>query len=485
MGNPTPTTQIATIPDLPAAVPLTGAELLWINQAGLDRSVTTSAVGALGGAGLYLPLTGGSLTGDLNVGGNQTVSGSLTVGGLAYGTTPVAGDNSAAFATTAFVDAALAGITGVSSWNTRTGAVTLTLADVTGVGGAAASQLANYLPLAGGAVTGALSVGGALTATTVAPGDSTTNVATTAFVANALLTAGAGRFLPLTGGSLTGALTGTAATFNGGLVLNGNPAVSLELDIPQPTIVMNKQGGGSYANYIMGRTAGNNRWIIALGDGATETGSNNGSLFQVYACNDAGANNTSVITCTRAGGGYTTTFGGPVYMPSGSGIHYAPGANGVAFLWAPGSYLTVSIDGGPAGPILSPFPGTGWQTINAGYVNTANTQGSINTPNGSMVWSGSPSDRRLKSNLKPSGDALDYVKRLAVYDLEFNPASEHWPFSLIADEVAEVMPYAAMSREENDGEHWVGLHPTHLCAVLWKAVQELAAEVEALKPKGA
>jgi hypothetical protein len=44
----------------------------------------------------------------------------------------------------------------VSSWNTRSGAVVMTTADVTAAGGATAAQLAAYLPLAGGTLTGAL-----------------------------------------------------------------------------------------------------------------------------------------------------------------------------------------------------------------------------------------------------------------------------------------------------------------------------------------
>src|SRR5215469_3803409 len=53
-----------------------------------------------------------------------------------FGVTQAPGNSSTALATTAFVGAAIAGIVGVSSFNTRTGAVTLALADVTGVGGA-------------------------------------------------------------------------------------------------------------------------------------------------------------------------------------------------------------------------------------------------------------------------------------------------------------------------------------------------------------
>jgi hypothetical protein len=82
--------------------------------------------------------------------------------------TPTAGDNDTSIATTAFVTAAVAASTaGVSSWNTRTGAVTMTLADVTGVGGA---------PLASPTFTGTPA------APTAANGTNTTQLATTQYV---------------------------------------------------------------------------------------------------------------------------------------------------------------------------------------------------------------------------------------------------------------------------------------------------------------
>src|SRR5215475_4400471 len=50
--------------------------------------------------------------------------------------TQAPGDNDTSIATTAFVQAAITANPGVQSWNGRTGAVTLTLGDVTTVGGA-------------------------------------------------------------------------------------------------------------------------------------------------------------------------------------------------------------------------------------------------------------------------------------------------------------------------------------------------------------
>lgn len=111
--------------------------------------------------------------------------------------TPAPGDNSTKVATTAFVDAAIAALptAGVSSFNTRTGAVTLTTADVTGAGGA---------PIASPALTGTP------TAPTAAQTVNDTTLATTAYVHTAL----AG-FTP----------TGVVASFNsrtGAVTLLGN-----------------------------------------------------------------------------------------------------------------------------------------------------------------------------------------------------------------------------------------------------------------------
>jgi Chaperone of endosialidase len=86
------------------------------------------------------------------------------------------GTSTGQIATTAFVmDAVSSAVTGVVSFNGRAGAVVLTAADLTGVGGAL---------LASPALTGTP------TAPTAAPGTSTTQLATTAFVAAAILAAG-------------------------------------------------------------------------------------------------------------------------------------------------------------------------------------------------------------------------------------------------------------------------------------------------------
>lgn len=209
------------------------------------------------------------------------------------------------------------------------------------------------------------------------------------------------------------------------------------------------------------QTNGSARWsIIANAD--AESGGNAGSNLVIYGYSDAGAQINTPFQINRATGAVTLQD-----APVGAGH-----------------------------PILGYFQNAAWYNAQDIGMNTTGSQMVCiySTSTASSTWSTTPSDRRLKSNIKPAGDALSFIKRLAVYDLDFKPRgkpaegfaepeTEHWPFSLIADEVGEVMPHAAMHGIEDDADQWVALHPTHLCAVLWKAVQELAARVEALEAR--
>ena len=105
-----------------------------------------------------------------NAGGAPTASPSFT--GTPLAPNPAPGNNSGQIATTAWVTSAISAATaGVASWNGRTGTVTMTAADVTGVGGALLASPA---------------LSGTPTAPTQPPGNSTTALATTAFVAAAV-----------------------------------------------------------------------------------------------------------------------------------------------------------------------------------------------------------------------------------------------------------------------------------------------------------
>jgi hypothetical protein len=94
--------------------------------------------------------------------------------------TPAPGDNDTSIATTAFVSAAVSS-SGVTSFNTRTGAVTLTTADISTAGGAQLNSPAFT---------------GTPTAPTPTAGDNSTTLATTEFVAAS--------YAPINSPSLTG-----------------------------------------------------------------------------------------------------------------------------------------------------------------------------------------------------------------------------------------------------------------------------------------
>lgn len=137
--------------------------------------------------------------------------------------TPTPGDNTTALATTAFVTAAVAsGGGGVTSFNARTGAVSLTSGDVTTAltfTPASTTAVALKADLASPTFTGTPA------APTPTGGDNTTKIATTAFVQAAIAggTAGVASFnsrtgiVTLTSGDVTGALTYTPLAPGGAL----------------------------------------------------------------------------------------------------------------------------------------------------------------------------------------------------------------------------------------------------------------------------
>jgi hypothetical protein len=228
-------------------------------------------------------------TGAVNLIGNDisAAGGALLAGpaftGAPTAPTATAGTSTTQLATTAFVAAAITAVAaGVSSFNTRTGAVTLTTADVTGVGGAplaspnfsgvptapTASQTSNDTTVAttsfvkaavaaGGvasfngrsgvvtlqandlsAVGGALLAGpaftGAPTAPTATAGTNTTQIATTAFVVAALATAGGVTSFNSRAGAVT--LTAADVTGAGGALATSVPGSGNRVLINRQTI---------------------------------------------------------------------------------------------------------------------------------------------------------------------------------------------------------------------------------------------------------
>ena len=260
---------LSGVPTAPTAAPATNTTQL------ATCAFVTAAIAALAAPVTSFNGRTGAITllsADLSAaGGALLVSPAFT--GVPTGPTAAPGNNSTELATTAFVAAAVSAATaGVTSWNSRTGAVVLTAADLTGVGGAllagptfsgvpsaptaapgtnttqlatcafvtaavagaavvssfnsrtgAVTLLGSDVSAAGGALLASPAFTGTPTAPTQSPGTSNTDIATTAFVANAVTAAGGVTSFNTRAGAVT--LNSTDITNAGGALL-ASPALS-------------------------------------------------------------------------------------------------------------------------------------------------------------------------------------------------------------------------------------------------------------------
>ena len=238
-GVGTSTTQVATTAFVHAAIAALPAQVATFNGRAGAVTLTAADVTGVGGALLASPALSGSPTAP----------------------TAAVGTSTTQLATTAFVAAALAaGV--VSSWNGRAGAVTLTAADVTDVGGAL---------LAGPAFTGLP------TAPTAAQTINNTQIATTAYVRTAV----AG-YVPLVG----------ASTITGNITIQGGTSGQVDANL-----YVNAWGNNSIP-YIWGRNSNVTMWAIWLGN----TG--NAQDFQIARYNTSGVAQGSSLQINRASGDF-------------------------------------------------------------------------------------------------------------------------------------------------------------------------------------
>lgn len=211
-GLANPNANLTGTPLAPTATP--GTNTTQIATTGFVTAAISNAVTSFNSRTGAITLTTADIT---NAGGAPLNNANLT--GTPVAPTATAGTNNTQLATTAFVVNALATSTaGVTSFNTRTGAVTLNTADITGAGGA---------PINNANLTGTP------TAPTATAGTTTTQLATTAFVANAIsaMTAGVTSF-----NSRTGAVTLAAndiSAASGALI--ASPAFTGTPTAPTPT----------------------------------------------------------------------------------------------------------------------------------------------------------------------------------------------------------------------------------------------------------
>jgi Chaperone of endosialidase len=219
---------------------------------------------------------------------------SPTFTGTPAAPTPLAADNSTKLATTAYVTSALAALPqgGVVSFNTRTGAVTLTTADVTGAGGA---------PLVSPALTGTP------TAPTPAPADNSTKLATTAYVTSAMA-AGVTSF-----NTRTGAITLSAADITGaGGALLASPTFTGTPAAPTPAPGTNNTALATTA-FVAAAVAGAKTTTSATAPATPNVGdlwydTVGGQLYIYY--NDGNSSQWVVTVNQNLGGLYLSLAGG-------------------------------------------------------------------------------------------------------------------------------------------------------------------------------
>jgi hypothetical protein len=260
---------------------------------------------------------------------------------------------------------------------------------------------------------------------------------------------------------------------------SGNVTVAQTLSVAGPvygsstvsvtnTLYLNAASGAWKAFYI--QNAGSVRWAI-VSDNVADGSGNTGSGFSIQRYDNSGNYIDSPFSINRSNGWVAInllTCGNAINAP----ISPNQAANQVMVgYYAGGSYFNA-------------------QSMGIGVSGTSAIAGYSSGSSSNCTWSTTPSDRRLKENVeKPSRDPLDVVRNLPIWSCDFVPKvtaedpenwptpREHWPFSFMADEVDAVMPHATIKVDERP----VALHPQHLIAVLWAAVQQLEAKVQALE----
>lgn len=172
-------------------------------------------------------------------------------------------------------------------------------------------------------------------------------------------------------------------------------------------------------------------------------------------------NDIAIGTTGASQSGFVTDPVGISLFRNGTGIFTRNSANAVLFLNAK-----------PTG-----------STVLANFASGGANVGSI-TSNGSNTTYNTVSDYRLKKNISPMTGALDKIQKL-------NPVTYTWKNTgiesqgFIAHELQEIVPDCVTGEkdavDENGEPKYQGIDTSFLVATLVKAIQELKAEVDALK----
>jgi hypothetical protein len=485
--NPSPA--LTGVPTAPTAAPATNTTQL------ATTAFVTAALAAVGTGVISFNGRSGAVNLTLAdvTGVNGAPINSPSFSGTPLAPAPAPATNTNQIATCAWVLTELGGATiGVTSFNGRGGAVTLTSADITGAGGALAGAgvtsfnsrtgaitlTANDISAAGGAPLASPAFTGAPTAPTATGGTNSTQLATTAFVTAAI---GGAPFLPLGGGTLTGTL-------------------ALQASIPVLNLIKSASGGQCV---ISGQTGASTRWQMALGNTTAESGSNAGSDFTLTSFGDTGAVLATALSIARATsaatfGGSLTAAGSGNFNGSTVNVTSTGGSPTVAF-WTSVREGLVYYDGTLGFLFQQLNNGTYLQLdLGANFAYVGGTGQAIK--NGGGAWTAA-SDARIKTVHGDYEDGLDAVlaMRPVRYTYKGNDsltASEASPHAYVAQQGTPFVGFVAQELETVapdmvsqtsgfiDGEPVDDLRNvdvSNLVFALVNAVKTLAARVTALE----
>ena len=276
------------VPQAPTAAPSTSTAQ--IATCAFVAAAIAGAVSSFNGRTGAITLT----SADVSAAGGAPIN-SPTFTGTPRATTPTAGDNSTALATTAYVLAAIAAGSGVSTFNGRAGAVTLSGADVSA---------------AGGALLVSPAFSGIPTAPTAAANTNTTQLATTAYVMNALSAGGGVTSFNSRAGAVTlthadvaaVSVVPTATTFTVSGTGTYTPPAGVRYI--RVRMVAGGGGGGGIIGVPSGSNGSNSSFLgwTALGGAGGAGGGASGALGQGGAGGTGGANATGNLVLRLPGG---------------------------------------------------------------------------------------------------------------------------------------------------------------------------------------
>lgn len=310
-------------------------------------------------------------------------------------------------------------------------------------------------------------------------------------------------------GASPGNVFANQVTFQAGLLLNNNQYIDWKdnAGTAQPVIaldnsnnlVLRTHGSGTYIESGGGTvvasvdSSGNvsaNGNVSASGNISTAGGSVSGA----YLSSSGNVNAGATVTCAGLNDSGGATIGNSTSV-GGWGITYpgvGGGSNYFAYTYdASSQHYSLFLNGGLNATIVCSRGSSGLTSIlEMDLEGASNLMVAYYSPSSYVQWTITFSDRRLKSNLRPAdANALAVVNQIGVYDCDVasplpDGQSEHWDCALVADEVAKLIPNAFVAAPERDGRQgYESLRELPLIAILWRAVQQLSAEVATLKAR--